>query len=181
MCEMISLPGFDLHFPDDWQCQAFFIYPLAICMSSLEKCLFKTLANFYLVLCCPLLPSIFPSVRVFSSESALHIWWPKDWSFSLSISPSDDYLGLISFRIDWFDLLWSSGGLSRVFSSTVKSFSSSVLCLLYAPFANPRVTPGRTVALTVQTFVSAVRSLLFNLLSRLVIAFLPRSKCLLTS
>ena len=81
--------------------RSFTIFQCLLTLISIES----VMPSNHLVLCCPLLPSIFPSVRVFSSESALHIWWPKDWSFSLSISPSDDYLGLISFRIDWFDLL----------------------------------------------------------------------------
>ena len=94
--------------------RSFTIFQCLLTLISIES----VMPSNHLVLCCPLLPSIFPSVRVFSSESALHIWWPKDWSFSLSISPSDDYLGLISFRIDWFELLAVQRTLYRVFSST---------------------------------------------------------------
>ena len=133
----------------------------------------------HLILCRPLLllPSILPNIRVFSSELALHIRWPKYWSFSFSICLSNEYSRLISYRIDWFDFL-AVQGLSRVFS---KSISSSVLSLLYGPALTSIHDYWKTIALSRQTFVSKVMSLIFNMLSRLVIAFLPRSKHLLIS
>ena len=136
-----------------------------------------------LILCHPLLfpPSIFSSIRVFSHESVLRIWWAKYWSFSFSISPSNEYSGLIYFRTEWLDLLAVKG--TQEFSPTpqFKSINSSVLSLLYGPTLTPYMTTGKTIALTKQTFLGKVMSLLFNMLSRLVIAFLPRSKCLLIS
>ena len=131
-----------------------------------------------------LLTSIFPSIRVFSNESVLHIRWPKYWSFSFSISPSNEYSGLISFRIDWLNLLAVQGDLdltsSQETSPTLqfKSINSSALSFLYSPLSHPYLTTRKTIALA---SVGKVMSLLFNLLSRLVIAFLPRSKCLLIS
>ena len=129
---------------------------------------------------CPflLLPSIFPSIRVFSSESILHIRWSKYWSFSFSISPYNEYLGLISFRIDWFDLLAVQGTLKSLFQH--HSSKASILrrsAFFTVQLSHPYMTTGKTIALTRQTFVSKVMSLLFNMLSRLVIAFLPRSCC----
>ena len=135
-----------------------------------------------LILCHPLLllPSIFPSIRVFSYESALHIRWTKYWSFSF-INPSNEHLGLISFRVDWLDLL-AAKGLSRVISNTtVQSINSSALSFLYSPLSHPHVTTGKTIMLTRQIFVGKVMSLLFNTLSKLVITFFPRSKHLLIS
>ena len=126
-----------------------------------------------------LLPSIFPSIRVFSKESVLHIRWPKYWSFSFSISPSNEYSGLISFRMDWLDLLAVQGTLE---SSPKPQFKASILwCSTFfiVQLSHPYMTTGKT--LTRQTFVGKVMSLLFNMLSRLVVAFLPRSKCLLIS
>ena len=138
----------------------------------------------HLILCCPLLllPSIFPSIRVFSSESALHIRWPKYWSFSFSITPSNEYSGLISFRIDWFDLLAVQGTL-KSFLQHHSSKASILWCSAFfmVQLSYPYVTTGKTTALTTWTFVGKVMSLLFNMLSRFVIAFLPRSKRLLTS
>ena len=138
----------------------------------------------HLVLCHPLLllPSIFPSIRVFSNESVLHIQWPKYWSFSFNISPSNEYSGLISFRIDWFDLLSVQGTLK----SLLQHHSSKASILRHSAFftvqlSHPYVTTRKTVALTRWTFVGKVMSLLFNMLSSLVIAFLPRSKHLLVS
>ena len=138
----------------------------------------------HLILCCPLLllPSIFPSIRVFSNESVLLIRWPKYWSFSFSISASNEYLGLISFRIDWFDLLAIQGTLK----SLLQHHSSKASILQHSTFlldqlSHPYMTTGKTIALTRWTFVSKVMSLIFNMLSRLVIAFLPRSKHLLIS
>ena len=133
----------------------------------------------HLILCCPLLlpPSIFPSIRVFSSQSVLHIRWPNYWSFSFSISPSSEYSGLISFRMDWLDLLMVQGTLK----SLLQHHSSKASILLHSAFfiaqlSHPYMTTGKTIALTRQTFVDKVMSLLFNMLSRLVITFLPRSK-----
>ena len=135
-----------------------------------------------LILCHPLLlpPSIFPSIRVFSSESVLHIRWPKYWSFSFSISPSDEYSGLISFRMDWLDLLAIQGTLMSLHQHH-SSKASILRCSAFfiVQLSHPYLTTGKTIALTRQTFVWKVMSLLFNILSRLVIAFLPRSKCLL--
>ena len=124
-----------------------------------------------------LLPSIFPSIRVFSNESVLHIRWPRYWSFSFSISPSNDYSGLISFMIDWFDLCAVQG----TFKSLLQHHSSKASILQHWTFfivqlSHPYMTTGRTLALTRWTFVGKVMSLLFNMLSRLVITFLPRSK-----
>ena len=136
----------------------------------------------HLILCHPLLlPSIFPRIRVFSSESVLNIRWPKYWSFSFSISPSNEYSGLISFSIDWFDLLAVQE--TQEFSPTprlkVSILWHSVFFILQ--FSHPYMTTGKTIALTRRTFVGKVISLLFNMLSRLVITFLPRSKHLLIS
>ena len=138
----------------------------------------------HLILCRPLLllPSIFPSIRVFSNESVLHIRWPKDWSFSFSISPSNEHSGLISFRMDWLNLLAAQGTLK----SLLQCHSSKVSILRCSPFfmvqlSHPYMTTGKTIALTRQTFVGKVLSLLFNMLSRLAITFLPRSKRLLIS
>ena len=135
----------------------------------------------HLTLCHPLLllPSICPSIRVFSKESVLHIRWPKYWSFSFSISPSNEYLGLISFRIDWFELLEVQGTLK----SLLQHHSSKASILWHSAFfivqlSHPYMTSGKTIALTRWTFVSKVMSLLFNMLSRLVTAFLSRIKCL---
>ena len=136
----------------------------------------------HLILCCPLLlpPSIFPSIRVFSSESVPCIRWPKYWSFSFSISPSNDYSGLISFRMDWLDLLAVQGTLK----SLLQHHSSKAAILWCSAFfivqlSLPYVTTGKTITLTRWTFVGKVMSLLFNMLSRFVIAFLQRSKHLL--
>ena len=128
----------------------------------------------HLILCRPLflLPSIFPSIRVFANESVLLIRWPKYWNFSFSVNPSNDYSGLISSRIDLFDLLAVQGTLKSLLQ--YHSFFIVQLSHLY-------MTTGKTIALTRWTFVGKVISLLFNMLSRLVIAFLPRSKCLLIS
>ena len=138
----------------------------------------------HLILCHPLLllPSIFPSIRVFSSESVLHIRWPKYWSFSFSISPSNEHSGLISFRMDWLNLLAVQGtfkSLLQHHSSKVSVLQGSALFIVQ--LSHPYVTIGKTIALTRWTFVSKVMSLLFNMLSRVVITFLPRSKCLLMS
>ena len=138
----------------------------------------------HLILCRPLLlpPSIFPSIRVFSNESVLHIKKPKYWSFSFSISPFNERPGLISFRMDWLDLLAVQGTLK----SLLQHHSSKASVLRHSAFfivqlSHPYMTTGKTITLTRWTFVSKVMSLLFNTLSRFVIAFLPWSKCLLIS
>ena len=138
----------------------------------------------HLILCCPLLllPSIFPSIRVFSNESALRSRWPKYWSFSFNISPSNEHPGLISFRVDWLDLLVVQGTLKSLLQ--YHSSKASILwcsAFFIVQLSHPYTTTGKTIALTRQTFVGKVMSLLFNMLSRLVITFLPRSKCLLIS
>ena len=137
----------------------------------------------HLILCRPLLllPPIPPTIRVFSNESTLRMRWPKYWSFSFSIIPSKEHLGLISFRMDWLDLLLSKG-LSRVFSNTtVQTHQFFKLRFLHIPTLTPYMTIGKTIALTRRTLVGKVMPLLLNILSRLVITFLPRSKCLLIS
>ena len=137
----------------------------------------------HLILCHPLLlSSIFPSIRVFSNESALCIRWPKYWSFSFNISPSNEHSGMISFRMDWMDLLAVQGTLK----SLLQHHSSKASILQSSAFftvqlSHPYMTTGKTTALTRQTFVGKVMSLLLNMLSSLVITFLPRSKSLLTS
>ena len=138
----------------------------------------------HFILCHPLLllTSIFPSVRVFSNEVALCIRWPKYWSFSFSISPFNEYSGLISFRIDWLDLLEVQGTLK----SLLQHHRSKASILQRSAFftvqlSHPYMTTGKTTALTIRTFVGKVMSLLFNMLPRFVIDFLPRSKCLLIS
>ena len=138
----------------------------------------------HLILCHPLLllPSVFPSIRVFSNESTLRIGWPKYWSFSFSISPSNEHPGLISFRMDWLDLLV----VQETLKSLLQHHSSKASVLLCSAFfivqlSHPYMTTGKTMALTRQTFVGKVMSLLFNMLSRLLITFLPRSKHLLIS
>ena len=138
----------------------------------------------HLILCHPLflLPSTFPSIRVFSNESALHIRWPKCWSFSFNISPSNEHPGLVSFRMDWLDLLAVQGTLK----SFLQHHSSEASILQRSAFfivqlSHPYMTTGKTIALTRWTFVDKVMSLLLYMLSGLVITFLPRSKCLLIS
>ena len=136
------------------------------------------------ILCLPLLllPSIFTGIRVFSNESAHCIRWPKYWSFNFSISPSNEYSGLISFRIDWFDLITVQGTLK----SLLQHHSSEASILWYSAFfvvqlTHPHMTTGKTIALTIWTFVGKIMSLLFNMLSKFVIVSLPRGKCLLLS
>ena len=138
----------------------------------------------HLILCHPLrlLPSIFPSIRVFSNESALCMRWPKYWSFSFNISPSSKHPGLISFRMDWLDLLAVQGTLK----SLLQNHSSKASILRHSAFfivqlSYPYMTIGKMIVLTRWTFVDKVMSLLFNMLSRLVITFLPKCKCLLIS
>ena len=136
----------------------------------------------HLILCRPLLfpLSIFPRIRVFSNELALHIRWPKYWSFSFSISPSGEYSGLISFRMDWLDLLAVQGTLKSLLQH--HSAKASILqcsAFFIVQLSHPYMTTGKTIALTRWIFVGEVTSLLFNMLSRLIIAFLPGSKHLL--
>ena len=133
--------------------------------------------SYHLGLCCPLLllPSILPSISIFSNESALCIRWPKYWSFSFSFSPSNEYSGLVSFRMDWLDLL------APTLKSLLQHHSSKAAILqcsdfFIVQFSHPYMATGKTIALTRWTFVGKVMSLLFNMLSRLVITFLPRSK-----
>ena len=137
----------------------------------------------HLILCHPLLPpSILPSIRVFSNESTLRMRWPKYWSFSFSISPSNEHPGLISFRMDWLDLL----AVQRTLKSLLQHHSSKASIFQHSGFftvqlSHPYMTTGKTITLTRRTFVGKVMSLLFNMLSRLVLTFLPRSKRLLIS
>ena len=138
----------------------------------------------HLILCCPLLilPSIFPSIRVFSSDSVLPIMWPNYQSFIFSISPSNEYSGLISFRTDWFGLLDVQGTLKSLLqhhSSKASILQCSAFFIVH--LSHPYMTTGKTIALTRRSFVGEVMSLLFNMLSKLVITFLPRSKHLLFS
>ena len=138
----------------------------------------------HLILCQPLLlpPPIFPRIRVFSNESALHIRWPKDWSFNFSISPSKEHPGLISFRMDWSDLLAVQGTLKSLLQH--HSSKASILgrsAFFTVQLSHPYMTTGKTIALTRWTFVDKVMSLLFNMLFRLVVTFLPGSKRLLIS
>ena len=166
----------------------------AACQASLSLIISWSLPKFisialvmpssHLILWCPLLllPSIFPSIRDFSSESAVHIRWPKYWSFSLSISPSNEYLGLISLKVVWFDLLAGQETL-RIFLQHHSSKAAILQCSAFftVQLSWPHMTTRMPIALTVWTFVSRVTSLFFNTLSRFVITFLPRSKCLLIS
>ena len=137
------------------------------------------MSSSHLILCCPLLlmPSIFPSIRVFSNESALHIRCPKCWSFSFNISSSKEHPGLISFRMDWSDLLAVQGTLK----SLLQHHTSKASIVWHSPFfivqlSHPYMTTGKTIALTKRIFLGNIMSVLFNMLSRLVITFLPRSK-----
>ena len=137
----------------------------------------------HLILCCPLilLPPIPPSIRVFSNESTLHMRWPKYWSFSFNISPSNEHPGLISFRMDWLDFLAVQGTLKSLQQHSSKASILWRSAFFTVQLSDPYVTTGKTIALTRQTFVGKVMFLLFNMLSRLVITFLPRSKRLLIS
>ena len=148
------------------------------------KSIESMMPSHHLILCSPLLlqPSIFPSIRVFSNESVLHIRWPEYWNFSFSISPFNEYSGVISFKMDWLDLLVAQGTLK----SLLQQCSSKASILRHSAFfivqlSHLYMTTGKTIALTRQIFVGKVISLLFNMLSRLVITFLLRSKCLLIS
>ena len=169
-----------------------FLQPHAACQVSLSINNFRSLLKLmsiesvmpsnHIILCHPflLLPSIFPCIRVFSNESVLHIRWPKDWSFSFSINPSSEHPELISFRMDWLDLLAVQGTLK----SLLQHHSSKASILWCSAFfivqlSHPYMTIGKTIALTRRTIVGKAMSLLFNMSSRLVIGFLPRSKHLL--
>ena len=138
----------------------------------------------HLIFCRPLLllPSIFPSIRVFSNEPSLHIRWPKYWSFSFNISPSNEHPGLISFKMDWLDLLAVQGTLKSLLPHH-SSKASTLQCSAFftVQLSHPYMTTGKNIALTRQTFVNKVISLLFNMLSRFDVAFLPRNKHLLIS
>ena len=140
----------------------------------------SVISSSHLILCHPLLllPPIPPSIRVFSNESALRIRWPKYWSFSFSISPSNQHPRLISFRMDWLDLLAVQGTLKSLLQHHINSSHSAFFVV---QLSHPYKTTGKTITLTRQNFVGKVMSLLFNMLSRLVITFLPRNKCLLIS
>ena len=146
-------------------------------------CIVSVMPSNYLILCHPLLlPSIFPSIRVFSNESAIRMRWPKHWSFSFNISPSNEYPGLISFRMDWLDLL----AVHRTLKGLLQHHTSKASILQCSAFfvvqlSNRYMITGKTIALTRPTIVGKAMSLLFNMLSRLVITFLPRSKHLLIS
>ena len=134
----------------------------------------------HLILCCPLLllPSVFPSIRVFSNESALRIRWPKYWSFSFKISPINEHPGLISFRMDWLDLFAAQGMLKSLQRHSSKASILWCSAFFIVQLSHPYMTTGKTIALIKWTFVDKVMSLFFNMLCRLVIAFLPRRKCL---
>ena len=136
----------------------------------------------HLMLCCPLLllPSVFTSIRVFSNESALHIRWPNYWSFSFSVSPSNEYSGLISCRIDWFDFLAVQGTLKSLLQHHNSKASIWHSGFFMVQLSHPYMTTGNTIALTIQTFASKVMSLLFNTLCRFVMAFLPRASVLIS-
>ena len=156
------------------------------CSRILLKLMFieSVMPSNHLIFCCPLLllPSLFPGIRVFSNESVLHIRWPKYWSFSFSIIPSSEYSGLISIRMDWLDLLAVQGTLKSLLQH--RSSKASILwhlAFFMVQLSHSYITTGKTIALTKQTFVGKVMSLLFNMLSILVITFVPRSKCRLIS
>ena len=169
--------------PHGLQCQASLSFTISQSLLRFLR-IESVMPSNHLTLCCPLLllPWIFPSIRVFSNELALHIRGPKYWSFSFSISPSSEYSGLISFRTDWFDLL----AVQRTLNSLLQHHSSKASIFWCSAFfmvqlSHPYMTTVKTIALTIWLFVSKVMSLLFDTLSRFVIAFLPRSKCLLIS
>ena len=159
-------------------CVRLFVTPwTAACQASLSFTISQSLLRFmsiqsvmlsnHLILCHPLLlPSIFPSIRVFSNESALHIRWPKHWSFSFSVSPSNEYSGLISFRIDWFDLLSGQGTLKSLLQHHISKASILWRSAFMDQLSCPYMTTGRTTALTRWTFVGKITFLLFNTLSR---------------
>ena len=135
----------------------------------------------HLILCRPLLPSVFPSIRIFSSESVLRLRWPKYWNFTFNISSSSEYSGLIFFRIDWFDVLESKGLSSLLQHHSSKASILKHLAFFRVQLSHPYMTTGKTIAWTIRTFLGKVTSLLFNTPSRFVTTFLPRSKRLLTA
>ena len=144
-------------------------------------CIELVMPSNYLILCCPLLlpPSIFPSIRIFSNESVLRMRWPKYWSFSFNISPTNEHPELISFRMDWLDLLAVQGTLKSLLQHySSKALTKQCSAFFIVQLSHPYMTTGKAIALTIQNFVSKVMSLLFNMRSRFVISFLPRSKCL---
>ena len=158
----------------------FTVFPSFLKLMSIES----VMPSNHLILCRPvlLLPWLFPSIRVFSNESALYIRWPRYWSFSFSINPSNEYSGLISFRIDWFDLLAIQGTLKSLLQHhywKVSILQCSAFFMVQLSY--PYMTTGKTIPLTMGTYVSKVMSLLFNTMPRFVVAFLPRSKHLLIS
>ena len=163
--------------PMDAACQASLSFTVSQSLLKLMS-IESVMPSNHLILCHPLLllPSIFPSIRALSSESVLCIRWPKYWSFSFSISPSNEYSGLISFRIDWLDLLAAQGTLKSLFQHH-SSKASILQCSAFfmVQLSHPYMTTGKTVALTRQTFVGKVMSLLFNMLSRLVVLFFQGS------
>ena len=163
--------------------QASLSFTISLSLLKLMSIKLVMLSN-HLILCCPLLllPSIFPTIRVFSNESVLRIRWPKCWSFNFSISPFNESSGLISFRMDWFDLYVVQGTLKSLLQH--HSLKTSILChsaFLMFQISHPYMTTGKTITLTRWTLVSKEMSLLFNTLSRFVIDFLPRSMCILIS
>ena len=154
------------------------------CPSPTPMSIESVMPSNHLILCHPilLLPSTFPNIRVFSNESALHIRWPKYWSFSFNISPSNEHPGLISFRIDWLDLLAVQGTLKSLLQHySWKSLILLCSTLFTVQLSHPYMTTGKTIALTRWTFVDKVMSLLFNMLSRMGITLVPRSNHLLIS
>ena len=164
-------------------CQASLSFIISRSLLKLMSIEFMMPSN-HLILCCPLLllHSIFPSIRVFSNESALRIRWPKYWSFSFNINPSNEYSGLISFRMDWLDLLAVQGTLKILLQH--HNLKASILwhpAFFIIQLWHLYMTTGKSIALTIWTFVGKVMSLLFNTLSRFVRVFLPRNKCLLIS
>ena len=166
LCQILYPPGLQFSFTNS---QSPFI------LMSIES----VMPSKHIILCRHLLfpPSIFPSIKGFSNESALCIRWPKYWSFSFSISPSNEHPGLISFRVDWLDLLAIKGTLKSLLQHhSSKASILQRLAFFIVQLSHPYMTTGKTIALTRQTFVGKVMSLLFNMLSSLVITFLPRSK-----
>ena len=182
-CSSVQSLSLNLCDPADWSTPGFTVHhkhPSLLKLLSIES----VIPSNHLILCHPLLrlPSIFPSIRVFSSEAVLHIRWPKYWSFSFNISLSNEYSKLISFRMDWVDLL----AVQATLKSLLQHYSSKASILKRSTFfivqlSYPHMTNGKTITLTRQSFVDKVISLLFNMLSGLVVTFLPRSKCLLIS
>ena len=175
----VQSPSHDQLFMTPWTAahQAFLFFTISVSLLKLMH-IESVMPSNHLILCRPLLllPSVFPSIRVFSNESAVCIRWPKYWSFSFSVSPSNEYSGLISFRIDWFELLAGQGILKSLFQHhTSKASILQCSAFFIVQLSHPYMTTEKTIALTRRTFVDKVMSLFFNMLSRLVITFLPRS------